>query len=118
MSADQGGQAKALNGREMMQKMQKWGSNWLGAFVGVTGGLLFLAAVTVGYAATEPQKGKAVVQSIQGQQLCPATPGAGPCKVVIDCPPVKAPGKATCQATIDCPGTRQPVKTKKKPKTE
>ncbi len=101
-----------------MQKMHKLVNTWLGTLVGVTAGLLFLAAVTVGHAATEPQKGKAVEQSTQGQQLCPATPGAGPCKVVLDCPPIKSPGKTTCQATIDCPGTKQPVKGKKKPKSE
>ena len=61
--------------------------------MGVTAGLVFLAAVTVGQAATEPQKGKAVQQPTQGQQLCPATPGAGECKVVLDCPGGKATGK-------------------------
>ena len=100
-----------------MQKMRKWVNTWLGACVGVTAGLLFLAAVTVGHAATEAQKGKAVEKPAQGQQLCPATPGAGPCKVVIDCPTIKAPGKTTCKATIDCPG-QKPVKTKKKPKSQ
>jgi hypothetical protein len=107
-----------LNGRELMQKMRKWVHTRLGAFVGVPAGLLFLAAVTMGQAATEPQKGKAVEQSTQGQQICPATPGAGPCKVVLDCPPIQSPGKTTCQATIDCPGTKEPVKTKKKSKSE
>ena len=101
-----------------MQKMRKWVNTWLGAFVGNSAGLFFLTAVTVGHAATEPKKGKAVEQSTQGQQLCPATPGAGPCKIVLDCPPVKSPGKTTCQASIDCPGTKQPVETKKKPKSE
>jgi hypothetical protein len=101
-----------------MQKMRKWVNTWLGTCMGVTAGLLFLTAVTVGHAATEPQKEKAVQQSTQGQQLCPATPGARPCKVVLDCPPVMVPGKTTCRTTIDCPETKQPVKTKKKPKSE
>lgn len=101
-----------------MQKMRNWVNTWLGASVGVTAGLLFLAAVTVGHAAAEPQKGKAVQQPAQGQQLCPATPGTGTCKIVLDCPPVKAPGKTTCQATIDCPEIKQPAKTQKKPKSE
>ena len=101
-----------------MQKMRKWMNTWLGTFVGVIAGLLFLAAVTVDHAAAEPKAGKAVQQPTEGQQLCPATPGAGTCKVVLDCPPIKTPGKTTCQANIDCPGTKQPVKTKTKPKSE
>jgi hypothetical protein len=101
-----------------MQKMWKWVNTWLGGWVGVTAGLFFLAAVTVGHAAAEPQKAKAVQQPAQGQQLCPATPGAGPCKVILDCPTLKTPGKTTCEATIDCPEPKQPVKTKKKPKSE
>ena len=101
----------------MIQKKRKWVNTWLGACVGVTAGLVFLAAVTVGPAAAEPQKGKAVEQSTQGQQLCPAIPGAGPCKIVLDCPAGKTPGKAACQPTIDCPGTKQPVTTKPKPKS-
>jgi hypothetical protein len=101
-----------------MQRRRTWVNNWLGVFVGVTAGLLFLVAVTVGHAAPEPKQGKAVQQPTQGQQLCPSTPGAGPCQVVLDCPPVKAPGKTTCQATIDCPGTKQPVNTGKKPKSD
>lgn len=100
-----------------MQKMRKWVHTWLGASVGLTAGLLFLTAVTAVHA-TEPQKAKAVQQPAQGQQLCPATPGAGPCKVVLDCPTVKSPGKTTCEATIDCPGTKQPVQPKQKPKGE
>jgi hypothetical protein len=101
-----------------MQKTREWVNTWLGAFVGVSAGVLFMAAVTLGYAAPEPQKGKAVEQSTQGQQLCPATPGAGTCKVVLDCPPIKTPGKTTCQATVDCPPAKQPVKPKKKTKTQ
>jgi hypothetical protein len=101
-----------------MQKMRKWVNAWLGACVGVTAGLFFLAAVTVGHTAAEPQKAKAVQQPAQGQQLCPANPGAEGCKVVLDCPPIKSPGKTTCEATIDCPETKQPVKTKKKTKSE
>ncbi|MFA4902364.1 MAG: hypothetical protein WC600_06420 [Desulfobaccales bacterium] len=101
-----------------MQKMRKWVNTWLGACVGGTAGLLFMAAVTVGHAAAEPKKGKAVEQPAQGQQLCPATPGAEACKVVLDCPPIKSPGKTTCEAIIDCPGPKEPVKTKKKTKSE
>jgi hypothetical protein len=97
-----------------MQKMRKRVNTWLG----VTAGLFFLAAVTVGHAAAEPQKGKAVQQPAQGQQLCPATAAGEACKIVLDCPTITAPGKTTCEATIDCPGTKQPVKTKKKPKSE
>ncbi len=100
-----------------MQKMRKWVNTWLGAMVGLTAGLLFLAAVTVGHAA-EPQKAKAVQQPVQGQQICPATPGGGTCQLILDCPPVKNPGKTICEATIDCPGTKEPVKTKKEPKSE
>jgi hypothetical protein len=101
-----------------MQEMRKWVDSWLGTLVGVTAGLLFLAAVTTGYAASEAKKpGQAVQQPTQGQQLCPAT-GGGPCKVVLDCPAIKSLGKTTCQATIDCPGTKQPVKTKKKSKSK
>ena len=88
----------------MIQKMRKWVNTWLGACVGVTAGLVFLAAVTVGPAAAEPQKGKAVEQSTQGQQLCPATPGAGPCKVVLDCPAGKTPGKDHVPAHHRLPG--------------
>ena len=115
---NQGEQAIALRGRVLMQKMRKWVNNWLAASVGLIAGLLLLATVTACHAAAEPQKGKMVEQPVQGQQLCPATPGAGPCKIVLDCPSVKAPGKTTCEATIDCPGTKQPVKTKNKPKYE
>ena len=100
-----------------MQKMRKWVNAWQGAMVGLTAGLLFLTAVTVGHAA-EPQKGKAVQQPVQGQQICPATPGGGTCKLILDCPTVKNPGQTTCEATIDCPGTKEPVKTKEKPKSE
>jgi hypothetical protein len=100
-----------------MQKMRKWVKTWLGAMVGLTAGVLFLTAVTASQA-TEPQKAKAVQQPVQGQQICPATPGGGPCKIVLDCPTVKNPGKTTCEASIDCPGTKEPVKTKKKPKSE
>lgn len=101
-----------------MQKMRKWVSTWLGASVGLTAGLLLLVAVTVSHAAAEPQKATAVQQPVQGQQICPATPGGGTCKIVLDCPTVKNPGTTTCEATIDCPGTKQPVTTKKKPKGE
>ncbi|MGB8990622.1 MAG: hypothetical protein WCD80_01055 [Desulfobaccales bacterium] len=100
-----------------MHNLSKWAHTWLGALAGVAAGLLCLVSVTVSQAATEPLKGQAVEKPVQGQQLCPATPGAGPCKVVLDCPAVKAPGKTTCQATIDCPPVK-PVKPKKKPKSE
>jgi hypothetical protein len=101
-----------------MQRMRKLVKTRLGILMGLTAGLLFLAAVTGGHAATESQKpGKAVEQPTQGQQLCPAT-GTGPCKVVLDCPPSKSPGKTNCQASIDCPGTKQPAKAQKKSKAE
>lgn len=72
--------------------------------MGVFAGLLFLAMVAVGHAATEPPKtGKVEQKATQGQQMCP-TPGAqGQCEVRIDCPAIKVPGKTVCQATIDCP---------------
>ncbi len=72
--------------------------------MGVSAGLLFLAMVAVGHAATEPPKtGKVEQKATQGQQMC-HTPGAqGQCQVRIDCPAIKAPGKTVCQATIDCP---------------
>jgi hypothetical protein len=101
-----------------MHNLRKWVHPWLGALVRVAAGLLFLVAVTVSQAAAEPTKGQAVEKPVQGQQLCPATPGAGPCKVVLDCPAVKAPGKTTCKVTIDCPPVKQPVKPKKKPKSD
>jgi hypothetical protein len=101
-----------------MRKTREWVNNCLGVFVVVSVGVVFLATVTLSQAASVPQKGKAVEQPTQGQQLCPATPGAGPCKVVLDCPPIKTPGKTTCQATIDCPGTKQPVTTKTKPESK
>lgn len=100
-----------------MQKMRKWMRTWWKTVIGVTAAFLFLTAATVAQAAGEPQKGKAVQQAASGQQLCPATPGGGTCKVVLDCPPIKNPGKTTCEATIDCPGTKQPAATKKKPKS-
>ena len=102
----------------MMHNLRKWAHTWLGASVGVAAGLLCLVTVTVSQAATEPPKGQAVEKPVQGQQLCPATPGAGPCKVVLDCPAVQAPGKTTCRATIDCPPVKQPVKQKKTPRSE
>ncbi len=72
--------------------------------MGVAAGLLFLAMVTVGQAASEPQKaGKGEQKPTQGQQLCPPPGTKGQCLVQIDCPAVKAPGKTVCQATIDCP---------------
>jgi len=64
---------------------------------------------------TEPQvKGKGEEKPVQGQQLCPATPGAAVCQVKIECPPIQAPGQTVCKATIDCPPAKKPVKVKKK----
>ena len=86
--------------------------------MGVAAAALFLAAVTVGHAATEPQvKGKAEEKPAPGQQLCPATPGAAVCQVKIECPPIKAPGETVCKATVDCPEPQKPVKPKKKTKS-
>ncbi len=83
-----------------MGNMRKLINYWLV----VAAGLLFLAMVTVGQAATEPPKtGQAEQQPTQGQQMCPAPGAPGQCQVRIDCPPVKAPGKTVCRATIDCP---------------
>lgn len=101
-----------------MQKMRKWPSAWLGTCIGLTTALMLLVAMTIGSAAAEPQKTKPVQQPAAGQQICPATPGGGVCKVVLDCPTVKNPGKTTCEATIDCPGTKQPVKPKTKQKSK
>jgi hypothetical protein len=100
----------------MMQKIRNWLSCRRGALVGAAAGLLWLAVVTLGQAATEPQgKGQGIEKPVQGQQLCPATPGAGVCQIKVECPPIEAPGKTACRATIDCPGVKQPVKPKKKP---
>ena len=100
-----------------MQDLRKWINTRLGASVGVAAAVLFLATVTAGYA-TEPQvKGKAQEKPAQGQQLCPATPGAAVCQVKIECPPIKAPGQTVCKATVDCPGPQNPVKSKKKTKS-
>ena len=98
----------------MMQNMRKWVNTWLGDFVGVAIAVLFLATVTLGHAAENQIKGKAEEKSVQGQQLCPATPSAGVCQVKIECPSIKAPGQTTCKATIDCPDSQKPVKPKKK----
>ena len=84
-----------------MRTLRKWVNSRLGALLGVTAGLLFLAAVAAGQA-VEAQ-GKPETKPAPGQQLCPATPGAATCQVTIECPPIQAPGKTTCQATIDCP---------------
>jgi hypothetical protein len=102
----------------MMQNMRKWINTWLGASMGVAVAVLFLATVTVGYAAEAQIKGKAEEKSTQGQQLCPATPGAAVCQVKIECPPIKAPGETVCKATVDCPEPQKPVKPKKKTKSE
>jgi len=101
-----------------MQNMRKWINTWLGASVGVAAAVLFLATVTSGYATEAKVKGKAEEKTTQGQQLCPATPGAGVCQVKIECPPIKAPGQTVCKATVDCPPAEKPVKTKKKPKSQ
>jgi hypothetical protein len=102
----------------MMQNMRKWINTWLGASVGVAAAVLFLATVAVGYAADPQVKGKAEEKPVQGQQLCPATPGAGVCQVKIECPPIKAPGQTVCKATVDCPDPQKPVKPKKKTKSQ
>ena len=102
----------------MMQNMRKWVHTWLGACAGVAAVALFLAAVTVGHAATETKiKGKAEIKPAQGQQLCPATPGATVCQVKIECPSITAPGQTVCTATIDCPEPEKPAKPKKKTKS-
>jgi len=98
-----------------MQKTRKWLNSWQGALMGVTAGLLLLAAVTVGHAATKAKTGQPVAEPAQGQLLCPATPGAAPCKIILDCPSIKSPGKTVCKAVIDCPG---PKTTKPQKKTE
>jgi hypothetical protein len=104
----------------MMQNMRKWVHTGLGAWAGLAVAALFLAAVTVGHAADDPKvKGKAEEKPAQGQQLCPATPGAAVCQVKIECPSIQAPGKTVCKATIDCPEPEKPakpVKPKKKTK--
>jgi hypothetical protein len=105
-----------------MHKTRKWLNSWPGTLIGLTAGLWFLAAVTVGHAATQANKpGQPVQLTIQGQQLCPGTPGAGPCKILIDCPSLKTPGKTVSQATIDCPpqqATKPQKKTESGPKTK
>jgi hypothetical protein len=103
----------------MMQKIRNWVNPRRGVLRGATVGLLCLAVVTLGQAATEPVgKGKGVEKPVQGQQLSPATPGAGICQVKIECPPGSTPGKGVCQTAIDCPGGKPTVKTKKRPRTE
>jgi hypothetical protein len=101
----------------MMRNKLKWVNTRLGAAVGVIAAVLLLAAVIVGHTAEAQVKGKAVEKPVQGQQLCPATPGASVCQVKIECPPIKAPGQTTCKATIDCPDTQKPVAPKKKTKS-
>ncbi len=102
----------------MMQNMRKWINTRLGACVGVAAAVLFLATVTASYATEAKVKGKAEEKTTQGQQLCPATPGAGTCQVKIECPPLKTPGQTVCKATVDCPPVEKPGKTKKKPKSQ
>jgi hypothetical protein len=104
-----------------MSKMREWVQTWLRISVGITAGLLLLAAVAVGQAATEMPKSQAAQTAppaVQGQQLC--SPGAGICKVVQDSPGLTAPAKTNGQATIDFPGTKQPAKARKQsnPKSE
>ena len=98
-----------------MQKIKKWCNSRLGAGLGLAVGLLCLAAVTVGHAASEG-KGTGDKKGVASQQLCPATPGTGPCQVKVGCPPIQTPGKTACQATIDCPPAKPSVKAKKAPK--
>jgi hypothetical protein len=97
-----------------MQNIRKWMHTWLSAFAGAALTALFLAAVTVGHAAGPQDRGKALEQPAQGQQLCPATPGAAVCQVKSECPPIKAPGQTVCQAAVDCPEPQKPVKPKRK----
>jgi hypothetical protein len=104
-----------------MSKMREWVQTWLRISVGITAGLLLLAAVAVGQAATEMPKSQAAQTAppaVQGQQLC--SPGAGICKVVQDSPGLTAPAKTNGQSTIDFPGTKQPAKARKQsnPKSE
>ena len=101
----------------MMRNKRKWVNTRLGASMGVVAAVLLLATVTVGHAAEAQVKGKAEEKPVQGQQLCPATPGAAVCQVKIECPPIQAPGQTTCQATIDCPEPQKPVKPEQKPKS-
>ena len=76
----------------MMQNMRKWINTWLGASVGVAAAVLFLATVTVGYAAESKVKGKAEEKPTQGQQLCPATPGGRSMSGQDRMPPHQGPG--------------------------
>jgi hypothetical protein len=102
-----------------MQKMWNWVNSRRRAWLGATVGLLCLAMLTLGHAAAEPQvKGKAMVKPVQGQQLSPATPGAGVCRVGTECSPGPTPGKAACQTIIDCPAGKLPVKAQPKPKSK
>ncbi len=74
-----------------------------------------LVAITVGQAAGEG-KGTGDKKEVAGQQLCPATPGAGTCQVNGGCCPSQTPGETACQATTDCPPAKPPVKAKQEPK--
>ena len=98
----------------MMRNKRKWVNTRLGASMGVVAAVFLLATMTVGLAAEPQVKGKAEEKTVQGQQLCPATPGAAVCQVKIECPPIQAPGQTVCKATIDCPPAKKPVKVKKK----
>jgi len=98
----------------MMRNKRKWVNTRLGASVGAVAAVLLLATMTVGLAAEPQVKGKGEEKPVQGQQLCPATPGAAVCQVKIECPPIQAPGQTVCKATIDCPPAKKPVKVKKK----
>jgi hypothetical protein len=88
----------------MMEKLRKLINSRPGVLMGVATGLLFLVAVAVSYAATEPQqKGKGEQKSAQGQQLCPPVVAKEQSQVQPDCLPVTASGKTACQATNECP---------------
>jgi hypothetical protein len=99
----------------MMQKIRTWLNSRLGVIVAGAAGLLGLAVVTLGQAATEPPKGQGVEKTVQGKQLSPARPGVAACQIKVECPPLEGPGKAACQTAIDCPGVKPPVKPKKQP---
>jgi negative regulator of sigma E activity len=101
----------------MMQNMRKWMITRLGAAVGTAAAVLLVAMLSVGHATEPKAKGKAEEKPVQGQLVCPATPG-GVCQVKIECPPLKAPGQTTCKATVDCPEPQKTVKPKKQPKKQ
>ena len=80
---------------------------WLGVAILV----LSLTGVALGQAQTPKGKQPPEQKPVQGQQLCPASPGPQQCQVQVESPPSKPHGKTTCEATVDCP----PAKGKKQP---